>query len=53
MLFPVYLGAAAASASESPAMTLTHVFFAFTLVALLILAGRFVRQRFQWIQRLY
>lgn len=53
MLFPVYLGAAAASASESPAMTLTHVFFAFTLVALLILAGRFVQQRFQWIQRLY
>jgi ESS family glutamate:Na+ symporter len=33
--------------------TLKDVFFAFVWVALLILAGRFLKQKFRWIQRLY
>jgi ESS family glutamate:Na+ symporter len=33
--------------------TLRDVFFAFTLIALLILAGRFVKQKMRWIQMLY
>ncbi|PSN19271.1 sodium:glutamate symporter [filamentous cyanobacterium CCP5] len=33
--------------------TLKDVFFAFILIALLILAGRFMKQKFRWIQRLY
>jgi ESS family glutamate:Na+ symporter len=33
--------------------TLRDVFFAFVWVALLILAGRFLKQKFRWIQRLY
>lgn len=33
--------------------TLKDVFFAFVLIALLILAGRFVKQRLRWIQMLY
>ena len=33
--------------------TLKDVFFAFIWVALLILAGRFFKQKFHWIQRLY
>ncbi len=32
---------------------LRDVFFAFILVAILILAGRFIKQKFRWIQRLY
>lgn len=33
--------------------TLQDVFFAFVLIALLILAGRFVKQKFGWLQQLY
>ncbi|MGF1523763.1 MAG: sodium/glutamate symporter [Leptolyngbyaceae cyanobacterium] len=33
--------------------TLKDVFFAFILIALLILGGRYVKQKFGWLQRLY
>lgn len=33
--------------------TLKDVFFAFVLIALLVLAGRYVKQRLRWIQMLY
>ncbi|AMA08909.1 sodium/glutamate symporter [Picosynechococcus sp. PCC 73109] len=33
--------------------TLRDVFFAFILIALLVLAGRYVKQKVRWIQRLY
>ena len=33
--------------------TLRDVFFAFILMALLLLAGRYVKQKIRWIQRLY
>ncbi|MEM9567512.1 MAG: sodium:glutamate symporter, partial [Cyanobacteria bacterium P01_E01_bin.34] len=33
--------------------TLNDVFFAFIFMALLVLAGRFVKQKIRWIQYLY
>ncbi|RZM77419.1 sodium/glutamate symporter [Leptolyngbya iicbica] len=33
--------------------TLKDVFFAFVVIAMLILGGRFIKQRFRWIQMLY
>ena len=47
----VYLAVSTTHTANS--INLTDVFFAFTLIALLILAGRLIQQKTRWIQQLY